>query len=99
MSNNTSKVTAERAERAVKVESCVTQALINGCKGAAWALATAGIIVSAANKYSPTFQKALGVSGKAGLVVSDLTSTLTAREKSLKFRNRQFYLSGHHLAN
>lgn len=72
MSNKASILNAERAERAVKQQDCVTQALINGCKGAAWALATAGIVVSAANKYSPTFRKALGVSGKAGLVVRSL---------------------------
>ena len=72
MSNRAAQISAERAEREEKVEDCVKQALINGCKGAAWALGVSGITVSAANTYSPTFRKALGVSGKVGLVVSAL---------------------------
>ena len=66
------KATKLNAERAAYQSDCVTQALINGTKAAGWALATAGILVSAANSLSPTFHRALGVSGKAGLIVSIL---------------------------
>ena len=62
-------------ERETHKEDCTSLAIKEASKSAGWALATSGILVSVANGLSPAFQRALGVSGKAALVVS---STLTA---------------------
>ena len=57
-------------EREAHRDDCTTLAIKEASKSAGWALATSGILVSVANGISPTFQRALGVSGKAALVVS-----------------------------
>ena len=65
-------------ERETHKEDCTSLAIKEASKSAGWALATSGILVSVANGISPAFQRALGVSGKAALVVSP---TLTLRPR------------------
>ena len=68
-------------ERESHKDDCTSLAIKEASKSAAWAIATSGILVSIANGLSPTFQRALGVSGKAALVVSH--ASLTDRLHSL----------------
>ncbi len=65
-------------EREAHKEDCTSLAIKEASKSAGWALATSGILVSVANGISPAFQRALGVSGKAALVVRP-TLTLSPR--------------------
>ena len=62
-------------EREAHKDDCTSLAIKEASKSAGWALATSGIIVSIANGVSPAFQRALGVSGKAALVVSHTSLT------------------------
>ena len=57
-------------EREQHKDDCVRQALVEGAKSSAWALATSSLLVGLANQYLPAFRTSLGVSGKTALIVS-----------------------------
>ena len=56
-------------EREQHKDDCVRQALVEGAKSSAWALATSSLLVGLANQYLPAFRTSLGVSGKTALIV------------------------------
>lgn len=63
----------EEEDRRQVQEQCTSEAATAGFKAAGAALAASAVAVGAANTYAPGFRRALGVSGKAALVVSGLS--------------------------
>ena len=58
-----------QTERDQHKSDCLREALIEGAKASAWALATSGLLVGLANQFLPAFRSSLGVSGKTALIV------------------------------
>ena len=61
----------EEEHRRQVQEQCTSEAATAGFKAAGAALVAAALAVGAANTYAPGFRRALGISGKTALVVSD----------------------------
>lgn len=57
-------------EQAKAQEECVNLGIVAGAKAGAWALGVSGTLVGLSNTFWPAFRGALGVSGKAALIVS-----------------------------